>query len=181
MADNSHFAAIENPRLRVKLQPQWHTASLRYFAREGAFARWVSTATGLDVPSELRAAHAGDDDQLAVTLLAWRSPTETILATRDAGLLDSLYTSAATRDGGCVIDQRGGLLVLHAQGPAVADLVARKAGHGAMPAIGESRRVRFAEIPVLIVKVRADGVLLIVDRIYAPHLMASIRASAADL
>ena len=30
-------------------------ASLRYFAREGAFARMVSAATGLELPSELRA------------------------------------------------------------------------------------------------------------------------------
>jgi heterotetrameric sarcosine oxidase gamma subunit len=181
MADNPYFTSIENPRLRVELQPQWHTASLRYFARESAFARMVSAATGLNVPNELRAAHDADDAKEAVTLLAWRSPTETTLVTRDAGLLDSLQTSAATLDDGCVIDQTGGLLVLRVHGPAIVDLLARRAGHGAMPAIGESRRARFAEIAVLFVKVRADEVLLIVDRIYAPHLMASIRTSAADL
>jgi heterotetrameric sarcosine oxidase gamma subunit len=180
MADNRHFAAIENPRLRVELQPQWHTASLRYFTREGAFARMVSAATGLNVPGELRAEHAADDGH-AVTLLAWRSPTETILATRDSELFDSLQTSAAALDDGCIIDQCGGLLALRAHGPAVQDLLASKAGHGAMPAIGESRRARFAEIAVLMVKVQADELLLIVDRIYAPHVMASIRASATDL
>ena len=180
MADNPHFASIENPRLRVELQPQWRTASLRYFTREGAFARMVSAVTGLDVPSELRAAHA-DDANHTGPLLAWRGATETILLTRDAGLVDALQASAATLGDGCVIDQTGGLLVLRAHGPAVMDLVARKAGHGAMPASGQSRRVRFAEVAVLIVKVRADEVLLIVDRIYAPHLMASIRVSAADL
>jgi heterotetrameric sarcosine oxidase gamma subunit len=181
MADNPYFASIEKPRLRVEMQPQRHAASLRYFARESAFARMVSAATGLDLPNELRAAHDADDANEAVTLLAWRSPTETTLVTADAGLLDSLQTKAATLDDGCVIDQTGGLLVLRAHGPAVVDLLARKAGHGAMPAIGESRRARFAEIAVLFVKVRADEVLLIVDRIYAPHLMASIRASATDL
>ena len=181
MADNSYFASIENPRLRAELRPQWHTAGLRYFAREGAFARMVSAATGLELPNELRAAHDADDAKEAVTLLAWRSPTETTLVTTDSGLLDSLQASAAALDDGCVIDQTGGLLVLRVRGPAVVDLLARKAGHGAPPAIGESRRVRFAQVAVLIVKVRTDEVLLIVDRIYAPHLMASIRASAADL
>jgi hypothetical protein len=180
MADHPHFASIENPRLQVELQPQWHIASLRYFTRKGAFARVVSAVTGLNVPNESCAAHADDANQ-AVTLLAWRSATETTLVTRAAGLVDALQTSAARLDDGCVIDQTGGLLVLRAHGPAVMDLVARKAGHGAMPASGQSRRVRFAEVAVLIVKVRADEVLLIVDRIYAPHLMASIRASAADL
>jgi sarcosine oxidase gamma subunit len=59
--------------------------------------------------------------------------------------------------------------------------VAKTAGHGAMPAIGESRRTRLADVAVLIVKVQAEECLFVVDRIYAPHVMASIRVSAADL
>jgi heterotetrameric sarcosine oxidase gamma subunit len=181
MAENPHFAAIENPRLRVELLPQWQTASLRYFEREGTFARMVSEVSGLELPDALGVAHVADDHRQAASLLAWRSPTETTLVTDDTRLIDSLQTAAAALDDGCVIDQRGGLLVLRAAGPAAADLLARKAGHGAIPAINESRRARFAEIAVSLVKIRVDEVLLIVDRIYAPHLMASIRASAADL
>jgi heterotetrameric sarcosine oxidase gamma subunit len=180
MAENPYLAAIDSPRLQVELQPQWHVASFRYFARDGAFTRMVSTVTGLDVPAELRAAHNGDDTKPAVTLLAWRSPTETMLLTRDAELLSSLQTAAAMLNDGSVVDQRGGLLVLRARGQ-TAPLVARKAGHGALPAIGESRRARFAEISVLMVKVQAEEILFLVDRTYAPHFMASIRASAADL
>jgi len=181
MAENPHFAAIQNPRLRVEVQPQWHTASLRYFEREGAFARMVREVSGLELPNPLGVAHVADDHRQIVSLLAWRSPTETTLATDDGRLIDSLQSSAATLEDGCVIDQRGGLLVIRADGPAAADLLALKSGHGTFPAIGESRRARFAEIAVSIVKIRADEVLLIVDRIYAPHLMASIRTSAADL
>jgi heterotetrameric sarcosine oxidase gamma subunit len=180
MAENPHFASIENPRLLVELQPQWHTASLRYFASEGSFARMVGAAMGLGIPAPLGAAYSSNDDR-NVSVLAWRSPTETTLLTLDGGLVDSLLTSAAALEDGCVVDQRGGLLVVRASGPAVPDLLARKTGHGAIPAVGESRRARFAEIAVSLVKIRADEVLLIVDRIYAPHLMAAIRASAADL
>jgi heterotetrameric sarcosine oxidase gamma subunit len=180
MAENPHFASIENPRLLVQLQPQWHTASLRYFTSEGSFARLVGAVIGLGIPAPLGVAHNADDDR-NVSVLAWRSPTETTLLTLDGGLVDALLASAGALQDGCVVDQRGGLLVVHASGPAVPDLLARKGGHGATPSLGESRRARFAEIAVSVVKIRADEVLLIVDRIYAPHLMAAIRASAADL
>jgi sarcosine oxidase gamma subunit len=63
----------------------------------------------------------------------------------------------------------------------VANLVAKTAGHGAMPAIGESRRTRLADVAVMIVRVQAEESLFVVDRMYAPHVMSSIRVSAADL
>jgi heterotetrameric sarcosine oxidase gamma subunit len=175
------LASIEGPGVTVELLPRVHAASLRYFERAGAFAGMVRSITGLDLPADLGATHDTDAAEQHITLLAWRSPTETTLLTTDAGLLDGLQAAAAALSDGCVIDQSGGLLALRARGEAVANLVAKKAGHGAMPAIGESRRVRFADVAVLIVKVRAAETLFVVDRIYAPHVMASIRMSAADL
>jgi heterotetrameric sarcosine oxidase gamma subunit len=169
------LASIEGPRVSVELQPRFSAASLRYFESDGAFTRMVSSITGLSVPTDLSATHS------ALTLLAWRSPRETTLLTTDHGLIDALQTAAAALSDGCVVDQRGGLLVLQARGEAVPDLVAKKAGHGAMPAIGQSRRTRFADVAVLIVKVRAEETLFVVDRIYAPHVMASIRLSTVDL
>jgi len=179
MADDKHLASIEGPTLQVQLQPQWHAASLRYFERDSAFTAMVSAVTGLSVPNDLGAVCAGGADRLV--LLAWRSPTDTLLLTGDAGLLDSLQTAAAALTDGCLVDQRGGLLVMRARGESVAALVARNAGHGAMPAIGESRRTRFADVAMLIVKVQPEETLFVIDRIYAPHVMASIRVSAADL
>jgi len=175
------LALIEGPGVTVELLPRVHAASLRYFASDGAFAGMVRSITGLDLPADLGATHDSDASGQPVTLLAWRSPSETTLLTTDAGLLDALQTAAAALSDGCVVDQRGGLLVLRARGEAVANLVAKKAGHGAMPALGESRRVRFADVAVVLVKVRAAETLFVVDRIYAPHVMASIRMSAADL
>jgi heterotetrameric sarcosine oxidase gamma subunit len=175
------LASIEGPGVSVELQPRFQAASLRYFELDGAFTRMVRSATGLNVPVELGATHGIDAAEQTVTLLAWRSPNETTLLTTNTGLLDALQTAAAALGDGCVVDQRGGLLVLRARGKAVPDLVAKQAGHGAMPAIGEARRTRFADVALLIVKVRAEESLFVVDRIYAPHVMASIRVSAADI
>jgi heterotetrameric sarcosine oxidase gamma subunit len=175
------LATIEGPGVSVELLPRFHAASLRYFELDGAFAGMVRSVTGLNLPTNLGATHDTDAAGQPVTLLAWRSPRETTLLTTDAGLLNDLQTAAAPLGDGCVVDQCGGLLLLRARGAAVPELVAKRAGHGAMPAIGESRRTRFADVAVLIVKVRADETLLVVDRIYAPHVMASIRVSTADL
>ena len=174
-------ASIAGPGLSVELQPRFHAASLRYFERDGAFAGMIRRVTGLDLPTDLGTNHGSDAAGQHITLLAWRSPSETTLLTTDAGLLDALQTAAAGLSDGCIVDQRGGLLVLRARGAAVPDLVAKKAGHGAMPAIGEARPTRFAEVALLIVKVGAEETLFVVDRIYASHVMASMRVSAADL
>ncbi len=171
---------VEGSGLKVELEPRLHAASLRYFERDGAFTRMVQGVIGLEVPREGGAAHRADDAQ-SLTILAWRSPSETALLTTELKLLDSLQTAAAALNDGCIVDQRGGMLVFRARGTEVANLVAKTAGHGAMPAIGESRRTRLADVAVLIVRVQAEESLFVVDRIYAPHVMASIRVSAADL
>lgn len=175
------LASIEGPGLDVELQRRFLAASLRYFQRDGAFAGLVRRVTGLNLPADLGANLVTGAAEQHITLLAWRSPSETTLLTTDARLLDDLQTAAAAFSDGCVVNQRGGLLVLRARGEAVPDLVARRAGHGAMPAIGEARRTRFADVAVLIVKVRAEETLFVIERVYAPHVMASIRVSAADL
>jgi sarcosine oxidase gamma subunit len=179
------LAAIEGPGVTIELEPRFHAASLRYFERDGAFTQMVQTVTGLSLPNKLSATHShapnGADDAQINTVLAWRSPRETTLLTTDEVVLKSLQTSAAEFSDGCVVDQRGGILVFRARGTGVPTLVAKTAGRGAMPAIGESRRTRLAEIAVWSVKVQAEETLLIVDRMYAPHMMASIRVNTADL
>jgi len=181
MAEAQDLLLVEASGLKVELEPRLHATSLRYFERDGAFTRMVREVAGLDVPRDRGAAHVADVAKESITLLAWRSPSETTLLTTELKLLDSLQTAAAALTDGCVVDQRGGILVFRARGSEVANLVAKTAGHGAMPAIGESRRTRLADVAVSIIKVQAEESLLVIDRIYAPHLMASIRVSAADL
>jgi heterotetrameric sarcosine oxidase gamma subunit len=179
MAESPDLAPVEGLGLKVELEPRLHAASLRYFERDGAFTRVVQDVTGLNVPRDRGAAHRAV--AATITTLAWRSPNETMLLTSDSELLDSLQTAAAALRDGCMVDQRGGILTFRASGNEVANLVAKTAGHGALPGLGESRRTRLAEVAVLLVRVRAEDILLVVDRIYAMHMMATIRVSAADL
>ena len=70
---------------------------------------------------------------------------------------------------------------MRARGKCVAGLFARMGGQGTLPGLGAARRSRLAEVPVLALQVQADEILLVVQRVYAEHLMAWIRVSAASL
>ena len=91
------LAPIEGPGVTVELQPRFHAASLRYFELDGAFAGIVRRVTGLNLPTSLGATHGTGAAEQSVTLLAWRSPSETTLLTTDAELLDALQTAAADK------------------------------------------------------------------------------------
>lgn len=163
------------------LEPRLQVASLRYFDRQGTFASVLHEVTDLTLPDNLQALSSAEDQTSGAIVLAWRSPTETLMISAAPTLIETLRGAATTLTDGCIVDQRGGALVFRAGGEAVADLFAKLGGHGAAPAIGESRRSRLADVAVLAVKVQAEETLLIVERSYAPHLMAAIRVSAADL
>jgi len=180
MAENHDLAPIEAAGLRVALEPHLQVASLRYFDARGAFARLLQDMSGVTLPASLRALRS-DADLKWETILAWRSPTETLLISTAPALIETLQSAAATVTDGCIVDQRGGALVFSVSGESVTDLFARLGGHGACPATGESLRTRMAEVAVLAVKVQPEQTLLVVERSYAPHLTATIRASAADL
>jgi sarcosine oxidase gamma subunit len=180
MAENHDLAPIQSAGLRVELQPRLQVASLRYFDASGTFAQVLHGITGMTLPGALRALCPEERTSESI-ILAWRSPTETLMISAAETLIETLQSATATLTDGCIVDQRGGALVFRASGEAVADLFARLGGPGAAPSIGKSLRTRLADVAVLAVKVRPEGTLLIIERSYAPHLMAAIRISAADL
>jgi hypothetical protein len=181
MAENQDLAPIQIAGLRVILEPRLQVASLRYFDRQGVFAGLVHNITGIRLPDNLCALRSAEDRTCEAIILAWRSPTETLMISAAPTLIETLQGAASTLPDGCIVDQRGGALVFRASGEAVADLIARLGGHGACPAIGESLRTRLADVAVLAVKVQPEETLLIVERSHGPHLMTAIRVSAADL
>ena len=181
MAENQDLAPIQIAGLRVILEPRLQVASLRYFDRQGSFAGRVHNITGMRLPDNLCALRSAAERTWEAIILAWRSPTETLMISAAPTLIETLQGAAATLPDGCIVDQRGGALVFRASGEAVADLIARLGGHGACPAIGESLRTRLADVAVLAVKVQPEETLLIVERSHGPHLMTAIRVSAADL
>jgi sarcosine oxidase gamma subunit len=178
---NSHdsLLSVEAPGVSVSLDRRMNVASLRYFDRGGAFAQKVRTTVG-PLPERLCAAH-GVPEAGEPVILAWRSSTETLLLCADDALLRKLETDVASCRDGCVVVQTGGARVLRASGARVADLFARMGGQSVLPALGGARRSRLAEIAVLAIRVQSDETLLVVERVYAEHLMEWILVSATDL
>ena len=81
---------------------------------------------------------------------------------------------------GCMVDQTGGICVLRVQGVRAGDLLLRLGATTAVPDLGEARSGRLAELHVLTACVQAGEYLLLVERVYADHLIGWIRATAAD-
>jgi heterotetrameric sarcosine oxidase gamma subunit len=175
------LSPVEAPGVRVSLAQGMHVVSLRYFDPSGAFPRTVQASIGMQLPSRLCATYASRRTGAERAVLAWRSPTETLLLCDEAALIEQLLVDVATLNDGCVVDQTGGTWVLRASGEGVADLFARMGGQATLPAIGAARRSRLADIPVLALQVQAGEILLIVEHLYLEHMMGWIRASAADL
>ncbi|HYM26764.1 MAG TPA: hypothetical protein VET66_01320 [Steroidobacteraceae bacterium] len=163
------------PDLAVRLEVPCTVATLRYFAADGAFAAAVRALLGAALPGPQAALDA------AGMLLAWRSPTETLAVGADAALLAPRLAHAPD---GCCIDLTGGMQVLRVAGARSSAFLGRLGGTGAVPRAAESRRGRLADVPVQLIGLAGPaGALetrLVVERVYAPHLLGWIRETLAD-
>jgi len=151
-------------------------ATLRYFERTGAFADAIRAATGATLPEPLAACEVAE----AQLILAWRSPTETLCVTRSAARLAELTERLASATDGCVVDLSGATRIVRLTGLRIADLLCRLGGTASVPAPGEARRSRLADVPVLALSLRPGETLLAVDRAYLPHVLAWIRETLLD-
>jgi heterotetrameric sarcosine oxidase gamma subunit len=176
----SREATIEADGLHVSVDRKVHIASLRYFDADGVFAAAVRSVVGMALPGVLQAAMVPASSGAGAFILAWRSPTETLLLGIDGERFSNVVAALADAGEGCIVDQSGGLWVLRVSGERVFDLLARLGGSASAPKIGEARRSRLADVAVLALCVRPDETLLIVDRVYVDHLLTWIRESAAD-
>jgi hypothetical protein len=174
MVEYPATSRITSTDLVASVEETMQVATLRYFAAAGPFAAAVATATGMPLPAALE---AREEAQL---ILAWRSPTETLCVTRSATRLAELGASLATCAEGCMVELTGGLRVVRLTGLRIADLLCRLGGTASVPAPGEARRSRIADLPVLALSVRAGETLLLVDRAHLPHLLAWIRETLLD-
>ena len=183
MADSApDFAAAlagrELPELSVRLDETLCVLTLRYFFAGGPFVAAARAVLGVGLPATQAALGT------AGLLLAWRSPTETLVVGEEAGTLARRLAEAVD---GCCIDLTGGLKVLRVAGARSADLLCRLGGTGVVPRAGESRRGRLCEVPVQLIGVpgapgaEARETLLVVERVYAPHVVGWIRETLADL
>ena len=174
MAEYSATSRIASADLIACVEETMHVATLRYFKREGAFADAVLREAGIPLPAVLEAREEAE------LILAWRSPTETLCVTRSATRLAELGARLAACAEGCMVELTGGLRIVRLTGQRIADLLSRLGGAASVPAVGEARRSRMADVAVLAVSVRAGETLLVVDRVYLPHLLAWIRETLLD-
>jgi sarcosine oxidase gamma subunit len=179
-------------QLSVRWDHGLNVASLRYFDPAGLFAAEVGEVLGGPLPAPLRADRrvlvtAGDGASAedvssagSELVLAWRGPTETLLVTADAGCLAAVDRFAAARSDGCLVDQTGGMLTLAVAGARASDLLLRLGSTDAVPALGEARTSRLAELSVMSLCARPGEILLLVERVYVRHLFGWIRETIAD-
>jgi heterotetrameric sarcosine oxidase gamma subunit len=162
----------------IELERQLTVVSLRRFdERAAAPAALITALEGLPLPAALKAT-SGAAHGLT---LAWRSPTEVVLLSADAGRAQALEQAlAAHADWGCSVDQTGGVQVWRLCGARIRDCLERIGSADSMPGIGEARVSRIAELPVLAIAVREDEVRLLVERAYSDHLRGWMADTAAD-
>lgn len=161
-------------RLTLAADVPLHVATLRYFDAAGAFAAAVTVAAAVPLPAPLTAAVGRS------LVLAWLSPTETLALCADGARLGELAAQLAEVPGGQVVDLRGGLAALRLEGAGGGEFLSRLGGFGTVPAVGEARRGRLADVPVLAISLRAGEIQLVVDRAYAAHLLEWVRATLGD-
>ena len=196
--DSLRDLGVEDGFSAHELSVQWDhglaVASLRYFDPAGLFAAEVGEVLGGPLPAPLRSdrrvlratvvsaetSAEGTPKSGSELVLAWRSPTETLLVTADAGCLAAVERFAAARSDGCLVDQTGGILTLVVAGTRAPDLLSRLGSIDAVPALGEARTSRLAELAVMSLCTRPGEILLLVERVYVRHLFGWIRETVAD-
>jgi hypothetical protein len=173
-------AAVEIDGLSVSDDPRLQVASLRYFDTAGIFAGAVREIVGRPVPAPLHAIRVEPPLKNALFILAWRSPTETLLLSSDRVAFADLDQRLAAAADGCMVDQTGGIRALGVHGPRAGELFLRLGATTSIPGLGEARSGRLADVQVLTACVQAGEFLLLVERVYAAHLLGWISATAAD-
>jgi heterotetrameric sarcosine oxidase gamma subunit len=166
--------------LRAEAVLDVQVASLRYFGRAGSFCGVVQETLGQPLPEPCRATVAAVAGRDAQIVLAWRSPTETLLLCKDRATVAELQARLAGAADGCMVDQTGGICVLRVQGRRCGDLLQRMGAATAIPGLGLARGGRLAEVHVLTACIQEGEFLLFVERVYADHLVEWMRATVAD-
>ena len=174
------FAAIEAKELAVDGIRAMQVASLRYFDHAGSFGAVVRDVIGRPLPQALRAdsATSGGD---AKFILAWRSPTETLLLSTDQRAFANLEERLADATDGCMVDQTGGLCAVRVRGARAGDLLLRLGSSASIPGVGEARGSRLADLAVLALCVQPGTLILLIERVHLEHFLGWIAATVADL
>jgi sarcosine oxidase gamma subunit len=179
-APGAKIERLEVEQLAVTAVRDLHVGALRYFERSPMEAS-LRGVLGGPLPGTLAVVRypAGASREL---ILAWRSPVETWVLTRDPAAFAALAERAAEIPAiGYLVDQTGGLALWQLTGARAADLLVRLGSVASVPLRGEARVSRIAELPVMVMNLDAGTFLLAIERVYTEHLIGWIRETLADL
>jgi heterotetrameric sarcosine oxidase gamma subunit len=171
---------VETDGLSVIEERGLLAASLRYFDPADRFVAAIHETVGRPLPERLGAVQVDLATSGAHFILAWRSPTETLLLTQDGAAFAELELILAAEVDGCMVDQTGGISAFRVRGLKARDLLLRLGAVTSIPNVGEARSSRLAELQGMTVCVQAGEYLMLVERVYAHHLLEWITATAAD-
>ena len=172
------FESIEAAGVTARMERWGAVASLRY-CNASAMAPRVHKVLGTALPATLAAVRVPNAGGVDV-ILAWRSPTETLLVSSDSAPIVALQAELSDAMDGCVVDQTGGIAVLRLNGERSADVLVRIGSSATVPNQGAALTGRLAELSVLAMRVGKPEIILLVDRVYADHLFGWIRATVED-
>jgi sarcosine oxidase gamma subunit len=113
-------------------------------------------------------------------ILAWRSPTETWMLCAGEAETAELHARMEGMKDVCVVDQTGGIAILAVRGERTDDLLVRLGSAASVPALGEARTSRMAEITVMALRVDPDELLLLFDQAQLGHVLGWIEVTARD-
>jgi len=180
--DSSNSASgIEVAGLSVQLQSGLKVGSLRYFDAAEIAAANIRNLIGGPLPAPLEAVKYPAGASRGDLILAWRSPTETWLLTPDEEGFEAIVVGMSqNKTAGCLLDQTGGLRAWQVSGARTRDLLLRLGSVASIPAFGEARVSRVAELPVMALCVHEGQIMLVVERVYSEHLLGWIGETAAD-
>lgn len=172
---------LEAAGLSISLERALSAASLRYLDPAGEYARAAERVLGVKLPAALEAVTTSSTAVRAECILAWRSPTETLLLSTQAAGFGQLAAQLIDAADGCTVDQTGALWAVRIRGARIRELLMRMGSTATIPQLGEARTGRIAELSVLALCVRPDETLLAIDRVHAAHLLGWIGETANDL
>ncbi len=168
---------LEAAGLRIDVDFAPPVAALRYFDH-ARFTAILHPVLGMHLPEPLRqiSGRFGGD----YPLLAWRSPTETLVLSRDPASFATLAAALAGQSEGYLVDQTGGVATFSLTGPRAADLIVRLGATTAVPNPGDALTGRLAELTVMSLCAAPSQLTLLVDRVYADHLLRWIEVTLED-
>ena len=134
------------------------SARCRYFDAAGSFAADIASLIGGALPKPLQALRISLGESQRDLILAWRSPTETLLMTTDGAAFAAIVARSREQPAaGCLVEQTGGLWVWRVSGARTRDLLLRLGSSASIPGARRSFMSRVAELPVLALCVHAGA------------------------